>query len=140
VLRRFSPLCEACREAIAEAEADDAAKLEAAKLLLAKHHAKRRSAQDWKGNPQPPSIVRVHQLADAFREVGKADHYMVGIVYDFRIEELEAAEQVLIDWQNAGPQKGKAFQALERALDQIDSARTKLRQSICGGAAEGGAK
>jgi hypothetical protein len=36
VLRVGSSLCEACKEAIAEAEADDAAKLEEAEVLVAK--------------------------------------------------------------------------------------------------------
>lgn len=128
VLRDGSALCEACQEAIAEVEADDAAKLAAAMALVAKHRAARQAARDWKGNPQPPNIVRVHQLADAFHEVGKVDHYMVGIAYPFSDEELEAAEQILIDRQNGGPQKGKVFAALERALDAIESERTKRRQ------------
>lgn len=128
VLRDGLTLCEACKEAIAEAEADDAAKLEAAKALVAKDRAARRSALDWKGLPQKANIVRANQLADAFHEVGKVNHYMVGVVGGFSDEELEAAEQILIDRQNAGPQKGKAFAALERALDEIESARVKRRQ------------
>lgn len=129
VLRDGSALCEACKEAIAEAEADDAAKLVEARALIAKHRARRLEAQDWKGNPTQPNVVKVQQLADAFHEVGKVNHYMVGVTFGFSDEELEAAEQVLIERQNAGPQKGKAFQALERALDEIESARTKRRQA-----------
>lgn len=112
VLRDGSALCEACKEAIAEAEADDAEKLQAAE-----------AAKNWKGLAEQPNVVKVQQLADAFHEVGKINHYMVGVTAGFSPEELEAAEQVLIDRQNAGPQKGKAFQALERALDEIKHAR-----------------
>jgi flavin-binding protein dodecin len=94
VLRDGSALCEACKEAIAEAEADGAQRLKDAEAL-----------------------------ADAFAQVGKLNHYMVGVTFNFKREELEAAEQLLIDRQNAGPQKGKAFQALERALDEVENAR-----------------
>ncbi len=80
-------------------------------------------------------MVAVQQLADAFQAVGKLNHYMVGVVFSFSDAELEAAEQVLIDRQNAGPQKGKAFQALERALDEIESARTKRRQAAASASA-----
>jgi hypothetical protein len=121
VLRDGSALCGACEEAGAEAEADDAAKLEAAEALVAKHRAARRV--NWKGIAEQPNVVKVQQLADAFHEVGKINHYMVGVTCGFDREELEAAEQVLIDRQNAGPQKGKAFQALERALEEIEHAR-----------------
>jgi hypothetical protein len=123
--RGGSALCESCKEAIGEAEADDAAKLEAAEALVAKHRAARRqeAAKNWKGIAEQPNVVKVQQLADAFHEVGKINHYMVGVTCGFDREELEAAEQVLIDRQNAGPQKGKAFQALERALDEIEHAR-----------------
>jgi hypothetical protein len=125
VLRDGSTLCEACKESIAEAETDDAAKLEAAEALVAKHRAARRqkAAKSWKGLAEQLSVVRVQQLADAFAEVGRINHYMVGVTYDFSPEELEAAEQVLIDRQNAGQQKGKAFQALERALNEIENVR-----------------
>lgn len=121
VLRDGSALCEACKEAIGEAEADDAAKLQAAEALVATHRAARR--KNWKGLAEQPNVVKVQQLADAFHEVGKLNHYMVGVTCGFDREELEAAEQVLIDRQNAGPQKGKAFQALERALEEIEHAR-----------------
>ena len=48
---------------------------------------------------------------------------MVGVTFSYSPDELDAAEQLLIDRQNAGPQKGAAFQALERALDQIEHER-----------------
>lgn len=124
VLRDGSALCGACEESIAEASSDDAAKLAAAKVLVAQDRAARRqSVRDWKGQLQAVSVIRANQLADAFHEVGKANHYMVEVTVEFNREELEAAEQLLIDRQNAGPQKGKAFQALERALDEIEHAR-----------------
>lgn len=140
VLRDGSALCGACEEANAEASADDVAKLAAAKALVAKDRAKRRqSARDWKGNLQPAGVIRANQIADAFHEVGKANHYMVGVTIEFNREELEAAEQILIDRQNAGPQKGKSFQALEHALDAIEHERF-VRFVMAERAKPGGAK
>jgi hypothetical protein len=121
VLRDGSALCEACKEAIAEAEADGAQRLKDAEALVAKHRAERLKSLKVAG--QHPNVVLVQQLADAFAQVGKLNHYMVGVTFNFKREELEAAEQLLIDRQNAGPQKGKAFQALERALDEVENAR-----------------
>ena len=63
-------------------------------------------------------------------DVSGLNHYMVGVTFKFSDEELERAEQILIELQNRGPQKGKAFQALERALDEIENERTKRRQAV----------
>lgn len=75
------------------------------------------------------NVVSVIQLADAFEAVGRVDHYMVGVIYTFSDEELDAAEQKLINKQNTGPQKGKAFQALERALNLIENTRVRRRRA-----------
>lgn len=125
VLRDGSALCEACKEGIAEAEFDDAEKLREAYRLVRQHKAAERAKQRL---GLGLNVVSVQALAEAFHAVGKLNHYMVGVVFDFSDEELDAAEQILIDRQNAGPQKGKAFQALERALDEIEAEREKRRR------------
>lgn len=116
VLRDGSTLCEACKESIAEAKADEDRKLEEASAI-------RRSRASRKAPAEPLGILRAQKLADAFHAVGKVNHYMVGVTFNFTPEDLDRAEQILIDKQNAGPQKGAAFQALERALDEIEHAR-----------------
>ncbi len=115
VLRDGSALCEACQESIAEAEADDERKLEEARAI--RRRAKR------KAPVEPLAVLRARKLADAFHAVGKVNHYMVGVTFNFTPDDLDAAEQLLIDRQNAGAQKGAAFQALERALDEIENQR-----------------
>lgn len=76
-----------------------------------------------------PNIVRVNHLADAFEAVGRVNHYMVGVVGHYTDEELDRAEQILINKQNLGPQKGARYMTLERALDCIEAERTKRRQA-----------
>ena len=116
VLRDGSTLCEACKESIAEAKADDERKLEEARVI-------RRSRASRKAPAEPLGVLRAQKLADAFHAVGKVNHYMVGVTFNFTPDDLDAAEQLLIDKQNAGPQKGASFQALERALDAIEHER-----------------
>jgi hypothetical protein len=118
VLRDGSALCEACQESIAEAKADEDQKLADARAI-------RRSRASRKAPAEPLAILRARKLADAFHAVGKVNHYMVGVTFNFTPDDLDAAEQLLIDRQNAGPQKGAAFQALERALDEIENERLK---------------
>lgn len=89
VLRGGSSLCEACKEAIAESGADDAAKLEEARAVLSAYRARKRTDSKERQLPNLVSVVSVQQLADAFHEVGKVNHYMVGVVYRFSAEELE---------------------------------------------------
>jgi hypothetical protein len=118
VLRDGSALCEACKESIAEAKADEDRKLEEASAI-------RRSRASRKAPTESLAVLRARKLADAFHSVGKVNHYMVGVTFNFTPDDLDAAEQLLIERQNAGPQKGAAFQALERALDEIENERVK---------------
>lgn len=90
---------------------------------------------DIRGNvperPQTTNVVRPKHLADAFIRVAKANHYMVGVTADYSSDELDAAEQILIDAQNAIPsQKGKLYSTLELALDLIDDIKTQMRDDI----------
>lgn len=66
-------------------------------------------------------------LAEAFVQVARANHYMVGITHDFTPEERDQAEQRLIDRQNACDDEGE-HAVLDFALDLIEQAR-KVVQS-----------
>lgn len=74
------------------------------------------------------NIVTIKQLAFAYEAVAKLNHHMVGVVALHTDDELDAAEQLLITKQNAGPQKGAKYNTLERALDLIESARTMRKK------------
>lgn len=77
----------------------------------------------------PVHIIRAKHFADAYIAVARANHYMVGIVAKGSVEELEAAEQILINIQNMGPRKGAAFERLERALDLIEAAIKEAKRA-----------
>ncbi len=67
-------------------------------------------------------------LADAFEAVARVNHYMVGVVVEYDEDDLNAAEQHLINRQNAvGTQKGAEYRRLDLALDLVEQARTRLR-------------
>lgn len=75
--------------------------------------------------PQKITTARVQQLADAYVLVGKADHYMVGIITSVTDDELLATYQILITRENeAGTKRTKA---LRLALDCIESDLKKRR-------------
>lgn len=84
--------------------------------------------QDRINTQKALNVVAVKQLAEAFVHIAKVNHYMVGLVHTYDIDDLDAAEQILIDRQNAGPQKGAQYKLLDRALDVLDAERTKYRQ------------
>lgn len=75
--------------------------------------------------------VRAQHLADAYEKVAEANHYMVGVNVDAStspyslVDDLEAAEQILINKQNLGRQKGVAFDRLKLALDLVEAAIKK---------------
>ena len=71
------------------------------------------------------NLVRCSHLADAFEQVARVNHYMIGIVEDYTDEELLGAEQQLIARQNAGTQQGQRFATFERALDMVADAKRK---------------
>lgn len=63
---------------------------------------------------------RYEQLADAFVAVATANHYMVGITDIYTPEELDDAEQVLINRSNDA---NNSNDVLELALDLVEHAR-----------------
>lgn len=72
--------------------------------------------------PRMKRSLRPFTLASAFEAVARVNHYMVGIVEKFTDEELDAAEQVLIDRQNVCT-AGKRHKTLGLALDLVGNAR-----------------
>lgn len=76
---------------------------------------------------------RARDLAVALQLVSRANHYMVGITFQHSQEELDVAEQILIDSQNginplAGAQERNQWEVLERALDLVVLLRTEHNQ------------
>jgi len=75
-----------------------------------------------------PNVVLPKHLADAVLHIARVNHYLVGLASTtFDLDDLDAAEQILIEVQNAGPQKGRRYDVLDRALDLLDVERTKFR-------------
>lgn len=68
-------------------------------------------------------MERHEQLAEAYIAVARANHYMIGIIEQVTGAELDAAEQVLIAQQNAGPQYGALYRRLGLALDFLEHDR-----------------
>ncbi len=64
-------------------------------------------------------------LAEAFETVARVNHHLVGVVGSYTDEDLDAAEQILIDKQNSGPQSGACFKTLDLALDMVEIARRR---------------
>ena len=62
---------------------------------------------------------RPSQVADAFQAVGHVNHYLVMVSAEITLEELEAAEQILITRQNRLAPDTDDWEDLERALDLI---------------------
>lgn len=82
--------------------------------------------------PKPPNVVRVAHIAEAYEHVARINHYLVGVIVTqgpITTPELEAAEQLLIDKQNAGPQKGQRYVVLDRALDLIEHELRTVRRN-----------
>lgn len=71
--------------------------------------------------------VKAQHVAEAYHAVARVNHYLVGVVGAYSEEELDRAEQILINKQTAGPQKGKAYTTLELALDLVEQARRERR-------------
>lgn len=72
-------------------------------------------------------MERPEQLANAYEALARANHYMLGIVEPVTDDERNAAEQILIARQNAGPQKGATYKRLDLALDCLEYDRRKTR-------------
>lgn len=66
------------------------------------------------------------QLADAFLAVAHADHYMIGITFQYDDQTLLQAEQILIDRSNA---VDNADQTIELALDLVEHEKRNRRIS-----------
>jgi len=71
-------------------------------------------------------MERIEQLADAYEAVAKVNHYMVGIVESTTRDEKDAAEQILINRQNAGRQSGAIYERLDLALDLLANDRLRI--------------
>lgn len=71
--------------------------------------------------------TRAEQLAEAYLEVARVNHYMVGIVEPVTDDELAAAEQLLIGGQNALDRTSEARRYLrhELALDLVQAEQRK---------------
>lgn len=63
--------------------------------------------------------ITVANLADAYFEVAKINHYMVGIVGTYTYDEYHDASQVLINRQN-DPKNSTKFNQLELALNVLE--------------------
>ena len=70
---------------------------------------------------------RGQQLADAFTEIARTNHYMVGLVETVTDAELEEAEQLLITRQNNVEQNTTMWLIFDLALDLIEKQRQTLR-------------
>ncbi len=68
-------------------------------------------------------MTRSEQLADAFLLVARANHYMVGIVEAYTVEEILDAEQIIITWSNDADNEDKS---IELALDLIEDTKRGL--------------
>ncbi len=74
-------------------------------------------------------MERHEQLADALEAVARVNHYMVGIVGDHCADEIDAAEQLLIDRQNSvanampASREESRYMDLELALDLVEALR-----------------
>jgi hypothetical protein len=65
-------------------------------------------------------------LADAYIAVAVVDHYLVGVVRGCTLDELAAAEQLLISMDNA---VNNGSRVISRALDLMETDRRVLAQS-----------
>lgn len=84
-----------------------------------------------------PGKSRAEQLAAAYLEVARANHYMVGIV-DPAVtdDELSAARQLLIDGQNVLTEHGSKWQRYDLALDMVDAEESRRTSAASRGAVE----
>lgn len=70
--------------------------------------------------------TRPQQLADALLLIADANHYMVGLVGTFTLEEMEAAKQILITKQNGFADKGgEGYKLTDLALDLCEQKEKK---------------
>ncbi len=69
-------------------------------------------------------MTRAEHLAVAFFKVAQANHYMVGIVIAYTVEEILDAEQILITQSNAA---NNTDEVIELALDLIENAKRELK-------------
>lgn len=72
-------------------------------------------------------IVDPKHLADAFEHVAGVNHYAVGIVASFTDDDLDVAEQLLINKQNKLIDGDPQYNVLDLALDLIENARKTRR-------------
>lgn len=61
-------------------------------------------------------MSREEQLALAYRKIAGANHYMVGLVYQPTLDEMNAAEQILIGAENGNPIISRALDLLQQDI------------------------
>jgi hypothetical protein len=72
-------------------------------------------------------VTRPQHVASALLALARADHYMIGLIEDITLEELNDAEQILITRQNRCRTTNSIYyRTLDRALDLLDIRRKKL--------------
>ena len=75
-------------------------------------------------------MPRKDQLADALFSIAEANHYMVGLVEKVTLEELSAAQQILIGKQNRlSPKSTAAYRLYSLALDLVEQEYRKVLQN-----------
>ena len=86
-------------------------------------------AYDIKTGTASAPMGRVEQLAVAYEAIARVNHYMVGVVdKQVTVDELDAAEQLLISRQNAlRPNQRAAYKRLDLALDLLAYWRERVR-------------
>ena len=75
------------------------------------------------------AINRGQQLADAFTEIARTNHYMVGLTETITAAELEEAEQLLITRQNNVRPSTTMWLIFDLALDLIERKRKDLQDA-----------
>ena len=77
------------------------------------------------------TINRGQQLADAFTEIARTNHYMIGLTETITISELEEAEQLLITRQNNVGSSTTMWLIFDLALDLIERKRKEIGDASC---------
>ena len=75
------------------------------------------------------AVTPMH-LAAAYEHVAQVNHYMVGITWTAHTDdELDEAEQLLIDRQSAYRRNTIRWRILDRALDMLDADRAQRQRA-----------
>lgn len=74
--------------------------------------------------------TRGEQLANAMCCIAACNHYMVGLVEKVTIDEMNEAEQHIIERQNKARQDGEPWKVYDLALDMLEYNRRRLFNMI----------